>query len=255
MGAARRITAAPWTRPGAPRVSAHPSWMGMPRVAPVESAPASSRTPSNRPPPDSVRGRHGGAEQTKSVRPPSMPPVVVPLAALSSPPSSPIIRSGRELELEAEVQALREEAARLAVELASVRSRILEDSEPEVVRLAMTIATRVVGREVSADPSIVLGWIREGLAVLPGRDAPVVAVAPDIAAAISLEVVLAEAGCRNVVVDASLRPGSCELREGASVVTIGADDRLAAISDALGIERGPTSSWGRDSGPMDGGRS
>ena len=225
MGAARRIMPAPWTRPGAPRVSGRPSWIGLPRVTPVEPAPPSARAPSNRP----------SAEPPASKpRPPSMPPAVVPLARVSSPPSSPIIQSSREIELEADVAALREEVARLGVELASARARILEECEPEIVRLAMTVATRVVGRELEADPSLVLGWVQEGLAVLPGKDAPVLAVAPDIASAISLE---DQAAIRSVVVDASLRPGTCELREGSSVVEIGADERLAAFSDALGIEK------------------
>jgi len=172
------------------------------------------------------------------VIPPSIPPVVLPLARASVPPgSSPIIQSGRELELELEVQTLREEIARLALELGSVRARVLEDSEPEIVRLAFTVAKRVVGRELAADPSLVTGWIREGLAALPGREASIVAVAPDIAAAFPLEAALAEVGVHGVVVDASLSPGSCELREGSSLVAVAAEDRLAAISDALGIEK------------------
>ena len=237
MGAARRVIPAPWTRPGTPRVTGHPSWMGIKRVAPGEPA-SSSQAPSQRPPPESSRARQVAADARSSVVPPSVPPVVVPLARASVPPGvATIIQFGLELELADEVDTLREEIARLALELGSVRARILEDCEPEIVRLALTVATRVVGRELAADPSLVVGWIREGLTALPGREAPVVAVAPDIAAALPLESALADLGAPNVVVDASLRPGSCELREASSLVAVGAEERLAAVADALGVER------------------
>lgn len=161
---------------------------------------------------------------------PSLPPASTP---------SPLIQSGREIELESEVHGLRAQLAALAVELASVRDRICEESEPEIVSLAMTVASRVVGRELTTDPSVVLDWIQEGFALLPGRDeAVVVAVAPDVAALISRdESATAALEGKRLVVDASLRAGSCELREGSSIVSIGAVERLAAISDALGVHK------------------
>ncbi|MBX3196760.1 MAG: hypothetical protein KF894_01285 [Labilithrix sp.] len=226
MGAARRMSPVPWARPGAPRVSGRPSWIGMPRVAPGSVAPPPARAPSMPPPSEGVR------RPSQSMVAPS----IVPLPRASVPPSSPLIQSGRELELESEVIALREEVARLAVELASARARVLEESEPEVVRLAVTVAARVVGRELATDPALVTGWIRDGLAALPGKEA-VVAVAPDVAAAVAPEAITGAAPAARIVVDAGLRPGTCELREGATVVPIGAGERIAAISDALGVDR------------------
>lgn len=233
MGAARRMMPAPWTKPGAPRVAARPSWIGMPRVV-VASHPSS--------PPPSSRGQASAIpveaiEPRASVRPPSIPPPILATARPSMPAPSPLIQSSREIELEAEVEALREQVGRLVLELASARARILEECEPEIVRLAMTVAARVVGRELESEPPLVLSWIREGLAVLPGREPPVVAVAPDVASSIPLDVIAAEAASAKVVVDAALRPGTCELREGPSVVPIGASERVAAISDALGVDR------------------
>lgn len=227
MGAARLVTPAPWTRPGAPRVSGRPSWIGMPRAAVPACAQSQVRAPST--PPPSERGR----ENVPSV----IAPAIVPIERVSVPPPSPIIQTGRELELERELLALREETARLAVELASVRARVLEESEPEIVRLAVTVASRIAGCELATDPALVLEWIREGFAALPGKEDVVVAVAPDIAAAIPPEALEGAATAAKVVVDAALRPGSCELREGASAVPIGVRERIAAISDALGVDR------------------
>jgi flagellar assembly protein FliH len=152
-------------------------------------------------------------------------------------PPVPVIDPARELELEAELQVLRQQVGHLVTELASARARILEDAEPEVVRLALSVAGRVIGREVAIDPPVVLGWVREGLSALPGRDAPALVVAPDIADAIPLELLSEEVAGGKVTVDATLRPGCCELREGATIVPIGAAERLAAISDALGVDK------------------
>jgi flagellar assembly protein FliH len=148
------------------------------------------------------------------------------------------IRSTREVELEAQNEALRAEIARLAGALASLRARVVEESEPEIVRLAMAIASRVVGRELSADPSMIAEWIGEARALLPGRSEIVVAVAPDVAAHVPAERIEARLGdgAGTIVVDPTLRPGTCELREGPSTVEVGAEARLDALADALGLE-------------------
>jgi flagellar assembly protein FliH len=148
------------------------------------------------------------------------------------------IRSTREVELEAQNEALRAEIARLADALASVRARVVEQSEPEIVRLAMAIASRVVGRELSADPSMIAEWIGEARALLPGRSEVVVAVAPDVAAHVPAERIESRLGdgAGTIVVDPTLRPGTCELREGPSTVEVGAEARLDALADALGLE-------------------
>lgn len=144
----------------------------------------------------------------------------------------PPAASARVLEVEEALELARAEIARLASVLATVRARVLEEAEPEIVRLALAIAERVVGRELAADPRIVARWIEEGLASLPGPNEPTVAVAPDVAATLG-----EDASTRGaVLVDAALAPGSCELRDGPSVVAIGVRARLAALSDALGVD-------------------
>ncbi len=241
MGAARRFTPAPWTRPGAPRIASTPSWIGLPRVVPGGApVPPSVRShpPTSAAPGDSAASVTS-VELRPSARPPAVPASLLPLARMSVPPVpvlDPLDRT-RELELEAEVQALREQLGQLVTELATVRARILEDSEPEVVRLALSVAGRVIGHEVTLDPPVVLGWVREGLSALPGRSAPALVVAPDVAEVIPLELLSDEIAGGKVTVDPTLRRGSCELREGATIVPIGAAERLAAISDALGVDK------------------
>lgn len=207
-----------WTKPRAPRRAARPSWIGgvCPRAPSAAPAPPAAEEPVAAPVVASIAPTSSTGRVVTSIS-------ILPVASLRPDPSERIV------ELEAALDGARAEVARLARELAAVRARILEESEPELVRLAVAIAERVVGRELAADPPPWERWIEEGIAALPGRRDPVVAVAPDVRTALG--------GEARVVVDAALAPGTCEVREGTSSVEIGARVRLAALSDVLGVDR------------------
>lgn len=218
---------APWTRPGVPKSVARPSWMSLPR--PVAIAPA-ERPPSVPP----VSAPVDSEPSMRSVLP-SMVPPSGSMRAMSRP-SMAAIQTRREVELESEAAALRVEVARLAQLLATVRARVLEESEPEIVRLAVAVAERVVGREVSLEPSLIVSWIKEGMAVLPGVGEIVVTVASDVAEALSPDPTGAMLGDARLVVDPALPPGSCRVHEGAMSIEVGKLARLASIADALGVD-------------------
>lgn len=232
MSARSEHCPAPWARPGTPRRTTRPSWIGGVVRPP---APKDDHEPAAAPP--SAPVAYVCPEAEASARRSSAPPssMRIPVAQASAAVE---IRSTREVELEAQNEALRAEIARLADALASVRARVVEQSEPEIVRLAMAIASRVVGRELSADPSMIAEWIGEARALLPGRSEVVVAVAPDVAAHVPAERIESRLGdgAGTIVVDPTLRPGTCELREGPSTVEVGAEARLDALADALGLE-------------------
>jgi len=246
MAAAPKLTPAPWTQPGAPKVAGRPSWIGMLRANSLRPNPglpehATPRRSGASVRPDGSQQPSGASPSLRppsavsSVRPSMIPPAGVGAIAVPRPSAAPVpfLQSGRELELESEIFSLREELGRMAVELASVRSRVVEESESEIVRLAVIVAERVVGRELAADPALVHDWLREAIAAVPNQHEIVVAVAPDLASSVPPE---AFAECK-VMVDSSLRPGTCEVRAGSTVVPVGADERIAAISDALGVDR------------------
>jgi hypothetical protein len=214
-----------WGQPAVPTL-APPSWLAMARVRP-EPPPPSSKKPGK-----------------PSLVPPSSPAVVL---HRSSPPSAraasilpaprgsgsfAAVQTAREVELEGEVAKLEAEVARLSGALASVRAKILEESEPEMVALSLSIARRIVGQELSADPSLIGAWITEGLAALPKKDDLTVALAPDLASTVERLGIEAH----RILVDASLHPGTCELRQGSTTIEIGKDARLAAVADALGVD-------------------
>jgi len=214
-----------WARP-APLTVAPPSWIRGRRPAPV-------RVPSASPPPPAP----------VSAVPPR--PVTIAPRPRTSYPSDAVARSGfgamptsREVELDAEIVALRGEVARLADLLASVRAQLLEDAEPEVVRLAVAVAERVVGRELAADPALVGAWAMEAIAALPDRTGLVVAVSPDVSDLLGEREGAAERTVARapIVVDPALAPGSCELRSGATTAAVDAAARLASVRDALGLD-------------------
>ncbi len=142
--------------------------------------------------------------------------------------------------LREESDALREENAGLAAHatalaqtLTTTRARVLEASEPELVRLALVIAERVVGRELSTDPGLVTEWAREALACLASRDDATLAVSSDIGEAVPPDAWTRAVGAHAVTVDPSLPPGSCVVRAGASTADASLTTRLAAVREAL----------------------
>jgi len=225
-----------WTRPNAPKKVNRPSWIGTPRaafegVAAQIDAEEVARAVRNSSPPS--RPSSGSMKPPSAGRRTASGSAFVALGRSVAPPGGPMISSAREVELEGETLALRAEVAKLNAQLSSVKSVVIEESEPEIVRLPLAIAARIVGREVNADPAMIHGWIEEGARILPNRGEVSVIVSPDVSALLgSTE----DLNGRPIVVDGSLPPGSCELREGSASVNVGADARLAAMADALGAD-------------------
>ena len=58
------------------------------------------------------------------------------------------------------------------------RRSIVDGAEPEVVRLALAVAERVLHREIEIQPDVVLGMVRVGLSRLSGREKVTVRVNP-----------------------------------------------------------------------------
>jgi flagellar assembly protein FliH len=82
---------------------------------------------------------------------------------------------GRNLEREAQVAARKNEEegckrqlARLVAEFSGARDRFLEAVEPEVVKLALAVAARILRREAQMDPLLLTGAVRVALGQLAG---------------------------------------------------------------------------------------
>lgn len=133
--------------------------------------------------------------------------------------------------LTGELENLKAMAGTLAAQLATVRRRTLEASESELVKLAIAIASRVVGEQVEKDPAILAKWAKEAIAMLPAKQEIVVAVSPDLAECVP-EAAWPMAGHR-LEIDKNLPKNTCEVREGATSVVVNAEERMAAIGEAI----------------------
>ncbi len=102
---------------------------------------------------------------------PASPPAA-PSAEADKPAHVVVERGPSPLEI-ARIRALEQRERQLEQsieELAELRRRIMAETEQQLVELAAAIARRVIARELSLDPSILLGLAAEGLDALAESD-------------------------------------------------------------------------------------
>jgi flagellar assembly protein FliH len=137
--------------------------------------------------------------------------------------------------LRAEQVALREACAAREPVRAALRAEVLREAEPELVRLALAVAERVLGRELRADPSLLVHWAREAVEALPSRERLTVTLSTDLARVLSEDAWSEALGDGvTISVDPSRSSGTCEVRAGASSVDAGPAGRLGAVREELG---------------------
>jgi flagellar assembly protein FliH len=90
---------------------------------------------------------------------------------------------GRE-QAAAELRPIQERMARTLGELSSLRSRIRKDAEGDLLKLSISVARRVLHRELTLDPESIEGLIRIALEKLQSRDVCRIRLHPDLEPAI-----------------------------------------------------------------------
>ncbi len=188
-----------------------PSWL-----------PSTARASRSAPPPDEP----SFAELAEAVPniPRSPPPPAIPYAPDGwLPPDAAEALEQRMRELEAEL-------GWVATELARVRTEVLLESEPELVRLALAVAEKVVGHAVEVSPGLVAEWASEGIAALASKDGVVVAIGGGLAEH-AFEAVRASGAA--IVVDETLERYGCEVRGRFARVRASASERLQRVAEAL----------------------
>src|SRR5579864_8124534 len=78
-----------------------------------------------------------------------------------------------------------EQLGRSIEQLALHRAKIQREAEPELVRLALAIARRIMRRELTVDPDSLLGLLKAGLEKIESAEAHKVRVHPEHAAAVA----------------------------------------------------------------------
>jgi flagellar assembly protein FliH len=127
--------------------------------------------------------------------------------------------------------AIREAVARVE----ATREQQFADAERRLVDLAILVARRVIAREVSLDPAVVVGLVREGMAALGERDRVVVRVGTffrDARDDLQRQLSTSKVRCE-VVVDPSLGRAGCVVETDLGRVDESIDARLANLLEAL----------------------
>ncbi len=183
----------------------------------------------------SIRPRSLPPEARTSVRPSSFDAAGGDFdASLLRAPATPAIEA-ISLERAARPAELREVVENAGEAVQAARRQALETSEESLVRLATAIARRIVARELAIDPSLVRGWIREGIAALGAEDRVEVRVAPDLAAHIgTLDNEIVGRTEADVVVDPTLEGTQIAIVGRYGHVDASFDARFAAVQSALG---------------------
>jgi len=98
-------------------------------------------------------------EARRSERPQqSLPPAPQPAVAAAAPPPAPPPPVVDPALIQAFEQAV--------LQLSEARERVLSETAGQLAELSVLIARRVIGRELSLDPTLVRGIVREGLEAL-----------------------------------------------------------------------------------------
>jgi len=147
-------------------------------------------------------------------------------------------REAGRVEVQAQVQRL----AGMFGDLAKPFETLDAEVEQELLTLAMALARQIVRRELKADPTQIIGIIRDAISALPvaARDVRV-HLHPEDAAVVRehLAPPLSE-GAWTILEDPVMARGGCQITTATSRIDARLETRLGAIlSELLGTERDP----------------
>ncbi|MBI4877810.1 MAG: hypothetical protein HY822_24525 [Acidobacteria bacterium] len=134
----------------------------------------------------------------------------------------------------AQTEPLLERLARTAGELAACRGRFRREAEQDLVRLALSVARRILHRELAVDPAAMLGLAKSALEQLDLRETHRLRLHPQDLHAIQPR--LAELGLPprlEIVPDAALERGAAVFETARGEMDASVDTQLAEISRGL----------------------
>jgi len=140
----------------------------------------------------------------------------------------------------AQVRAQVEQLAGMFYDLAKPFEELDAEVERELLTLAMALARQIVRRELKADPTQIIGIIREAIAALPvaARDVRV-HLHPEDAAVVRQNLAPTESErAWGIVEDPVMARGGCQITTATSRIDARLETRLGAIlSELMGTER------------------
>ncbi len=186
----------------------------------------------------SVEGTDPDASEMRLAAAPEVSP---PMAAVEQAPAAPAEgERRRDTFIDEIAPAVDDEAlatlSRAVREIVALRAEIFDRTERQIVELVGLIARRVIAREVSINPRLLRGLVREGLEALGSQDRVVVRVGTGFAdVRRDLEADLVQDGAQCLVsVDGTLDRFGCVVQTDLGQVDESLDARLASLLEALG---------------------
>jgi flagellar assembly protein FliH len=133
----------------------------------------------------------------------------------------------------AEVQRQVQYWAGLAQTLVNPFAELDEQVEQQLLQLAMAIAEQLIQRELSIDPALVLGAVRQAMSALPVAARQVcIALRPEDAQLVREQMSALEEGCE-IVEDPQLERGGCLVTTNTSRVDATLSTRIGQILAAM----------------------
>ncbi len=138
-------------------------------------------------------------------------------------------------DIEPQVHQLREQIPRALLEFDLRRKRYFEEVEREVVQLALSIARKILRRESTIDPWLLLGLVRVAIEQLEQATGVVVRVHPQSAAEWRNYFVLHLESERvpEVVEDQSVEPEGCRIETALGSALLGVETQMKEIETGL----------------------
>jgi len=135
------------------------------------------------------------------------------------------------VEVRGALAKLHGEREEMVATMHQVVTTLRDEAERELVKLAIAVAERVVARELTSAPELIVDWAREAIIGSALGDQLELALSPALSSSISV----AAWGdlAPFVSVDPALPCGTCEVRDGGKVITVDAETRLSLVSDHL----------------------
>jgi len=133
----------------------------------------------------------------------------------------------------------RSAVARALTDFAGERAAYYQKIEEEAVRLALSIARKILHRESHVDPLLLMGMVRVALERIEGASGVVLAVHPEQAAvwrnylATSMGTSMGAKAMPEIAEDAALAPDECELRTSMGTAQLGVEEQLKEIEQGL----------------------
>lgn len=143
------------------------------------------------------------------------------------------VAAGRR-ECEEQIRPAMDGLAKNLAELSRVRDAIREDATHDLVRLAVSIAARVMHREVSLDPEALTGLVKTAFGKLQAREIQRVRMHPGLESLVrkSLEQCGAPLNL-NLTADAALQPGELFFETSQGILDASVDTQLREIERGL----------------------